>query len=69
MTFRFVNPKHKPIWLQPARLAIAGWAAVIAVGDHAGAASSRNERAVESVESRTAGAPIMAIVSLRNQRI
>src|SRR5215470_3634391 len=69
MTFRFVNPTHKPTWLQPARLAIAGWAAVMAVSDHADAASSRNERAVESVESRAAGAPLMAIVSLRNQRI
>src|SRR5262245_33836963 len=39
------------------------------MGDHAGAASSRNERAVASVEQRIAGAPIMAIVSLRNQRI
>jgi hypothetical protein len=69
MTSCFVNPKHKPNWLQPARLAIASWAAVIAVGDHAGAAGGRNERAVASVESRAAGAPIMAIVSLRNQRI
>jgi len=39
------------------------------MGDHAGAASSRNERAVASVEHRIAGAPIMAVVSLRNQRI
>ncbi len=69
MTSCFVNPKHKPTWLQPARLAIASWAAVIAVGDHAGAASGRNQRAAASVESRVAGAPIMAIVSLRNQRI
>jgi L,D-transpeptidase catalytic domain len=68
MTSCFLNPKHKPTWLQPARLAIASWAAVIAVGDHAGA-SGRNERAVASVESRASGAPIMAIVSLRSQRI
>jgi len=34
----------------------------------AGAASARSERA-EAIESRTAGEPIMAIVSLRNQRI
>jgi hypothetical protein len=68
----FVSPKCKQTWLRPARLAIASWAAVIAAGDHAGAASSRNERAMASVESRTAGEPtepIMAIVSLRNQRI
>jgi L,D-transpeptidase catalytic domain len=41
---------------------------VIVMGDHAVAASSRNERAVASVE-RAAGEPVMAIVSLRNQRI
>jgi hypothetical protein len=44
-------------------------AAVIASGDQVDAASGRNERSVASVESRTAGEPIMAIVSLRNQRI
>lgn len=70
MTSRFITPKRKPTWLQlPARLAVAGWAAAIALGGHAGAASGRNERAVASVETRAAGAPIMAIVSLRNQRI
>jgi L,D-transpeptidase catalytic domain len=69
MTSCFLNSRRRPTWLQPARLAIAGWAAVIAMGDHAGAASGRNERAVVSVEQRAAGAPIMAIVSLRNQRI
>src|SRR5262249_44044004 len=68
MTSCFLNPKHRLMWLQPARLAIASWAALMVMGDHAGAASSRNERAVASVE-RAAGAPIMAIVSLRNQRI
>src|SRR5258707_14598119 len=62
------KPRHRPTWLQPARLAIASWVAVFMMGDHAGAASSRNERAVASVE-RTAGEPIIAIVSLRNQRI
>lgn len=69
MTSCFVHPKRKSAWLQPARLAIASFVAVIAAGDHAGAASSRNERAVASIESRAAGAPIMAIVSLRSQRI
>jgi hypothetical protein len=69
MTPYFVNPKRNPIWLHTARLAIASWTAVIAVGAHAHAASGRNERAVASVASRAAGEPIMAIVSLRNQRI
>jgi hypothetical protein len=69
MTSRLVNPKHKPTQVRPARLAIAGLAALIAAGDHAGAASGRTERSVESIESRTAGEPILAIVSLRSQRI
>jgi hypothetical protein len=69
MNSYFINAKRKPHWWQPARLAIASFAAVIAVGGHAGAASSRNERSVASVESRVAGAPIMAIVSLRSQQI
>ena len=37
--------------------------------DLAGAASGRNERSVVSIESRTVGEPIMAIVSLRSQQI
>ena len=60
--------KHQRTRLRPARLAVASLAAVIAAG-HAGGASARNERAVESVESRSVGEPIMAIVSLRSQRI
>jgi L,D-transpeptidase catalytic domain len=64
----FVNPKHKQAWLRPARLATVILAATIA-GDHAGAASDRGERSVVSVEQRTAGDPIMAIVSLRDQRV
>ena len=67
----FVSLKYKQTWLRPARLAIAGLAAVIAAGDHAGAANGRKERAA-GFESRNADEPvepIMAIVSLRNQRI
>src|SRR5260370_41870736 len=67
----FVSLKYKQAWLRPARLAIAGLAAVITAGDHAGAANGRKERAA-GFESRIAGEPvepIMAIVSLRNQRI
>ncbi len=55
--------------MQPARLAIAALATLIAAEDHAGAKSGRSERSVESIESRVAGEPIMAIVSLRTQRI
>ena len=69
MTSCFVDLKRKLTWLRPARLAIASVAAVIASGDHMDAASRRNEPSVTAVESRTAGEPIMAIVSLRDQRI
>src|SRR5712675_790216 len=55
--------------LRPGRLAIVAVVALIAAGDHAGARSGRSERPVDFIESRTAGEPIMAIVSLRDQRI
>jgi hypothetical protein len=54
---------------QPARLAIAGPAALIAAGDPAGATDRRSQRSVESIEQRTAGEPAMAIVSSAQQRI
>jgi hypothetical protein len=69
MTASVVNPKRKQTRLRPARLAVAGLAALIVAGDHAGATGDRSKRPVESIESRTAGEPIMAIVSLHNQRI
>ena len=69
MTSGFSNPNCKNTWLRPAHLAIAGLAVLIAAGDHARARSGGSERAVESVESRTAGEPIMAIVSLPSQQI
>ena len=62
----FVNPKRKQTWSQSALLAIVGLAALIVSGDYAGA---RSGRSVDSVDSRTAGEPIMAIVSLHSQRI
>ncbi|XIA65181.1 L,D-transpeptidase family protein [Bradyrhizobium sp. TZ2] len=69
MTSRCVNPKCKQARLRPAHVAVAGLAALIAAGDHAAARSGSSERLIESIESRSAGEPIMAIVSLRNQRI
>src|SRR5260370_18244441 len=69
MMYRFMNRKHKQTWSQPLRLAVATFAAVIAAGDHAGAASGRNERSAGSLASRIAGEPIIAIISLRNQRL
>jgi hypothetical protein len=69
MMSRFVNPKRKQTRLRHAHIAVASLAALIAGGDHAGARSGWSERSVESVEARNAGDPIMAIVSLRSQRI
>src|SRR3979411_3238989 len=76
---RFVTPKPNKTWLRPTHPPLAplaplaalaaGLAALIATGDHAGATDRRSERSVESIETRTVGEPIMAIVSLRNQRI
>jgi hypothetical protein len=61
-----VNPKRKQTWSQSALVAIVGLAALIVSGDHAGA---RSGRSVDSVDPRTAGEPIMAIVSLHSRRI
>src|SRR5215208_2382980 len=69
MTSRFANPKHKQKCPRSTRLIIAGLATLIAAGDHASATTGRNGRSVESIKSRTAGEPIMAVVSLRNQQI
>src|SRR5260370_645791 len=71
MTSYFISPKDKQTWLRPARLAIASLAAVITAGDHVGAATGRKERAAAfgPPSAREPVEPIMAIVSLRNQRI
>lgn len=66
---RFVNSKRKQTRLRSAPLAIAVLVALTAAARHADAIERRGGRAVESIESRTAGDPIMAIVSLQNQRI
>ena len=69
MTACYLKSKHKRIWTRAAGLAVAGFTAAISTGDGVGAASSRHERPVESVDWRAGGEPIMAIVSLRSQRI
>jgi hypothetical protein len=69
MRFLFVNSQRKQTRMRPAHLATAALVALIAAGNHAGATDRRSERSIESIESRTAGEPIMAIVSLLNQRI
>ncbi|WP_162180450.1 L,D-transpeptidase family protein [Methylocapsa aurea] len=56
---------------RPVRRAIVGLAALLATGmaDPAGAMRRRDPEPVQIVESRPAGEPLMAIVSLNNQRI
>ena len=58
--------RFKGVSFQLARTAVASLALLIAAEDLAAAGSSRNERSIESVATRTAGEPIMAIVSLRS---
>ena len=60
----FVNPKHKQIWLPPARLAIVSLAAVIAAGDHAGAAITAAKLAMAR---RAGGNQICLCFRLTNQ--
>jgi L,D-transpeptidase catalytic domain len=69
MTSRCVNPECRQKRLWPAYLAVAGLAVLIAAAGDARARSGRSERPIESIQSRSAGEPIMAIVSLRSQRI
>ena len=47
-------------------VAIAGFILLAASGDHV---SAKSQRMFEAIDTRTAGEPIMAIVSLRSQRI
>ena len=54
---------------QLASTAAATLALLVATVNFAEAGSSRKDRSMESITTRTAGEPIMAIVSLRGQRI
>ncbi|MEH2558651.1 hypothetical protein V1286_006180 [Bradyrhizobium algeriense] len=69
MTSRCVNPVCRQKRLRPACLAVAGLALLIAAGNDAPARSGQSQRPIESIQSRSAGEPTMAIVSLRSQRI
>src|SRR5215475_13579116 len=62
------NPKRKPARHWPAHLAIAALAALIAAQNPA-AARGGSERAIESIETRLPGEPVVAVVSLQRQRI
>jgi L,D-transpeptidase catalytic domain len=65
---RFAKLKCKEV-CQLAPMAVATLALLVATGNFAEAGSSRKERSIEWIAMRTAGEPIMAIVSLRSQRI
>ena len=66
MAFRCLNPGYA-MRLRLARLAIA--AVAVLTADHVGAASGRSARAVEIIQSREPREPVLAVVSLRQQRI
>ena len=69
MTSRCVTPEYRQRRRRPAYLAVAALTVLIAAGGDARARGGRSERPIESVQSRSAGEPVMAIVSLRSQRI
>jgi hypothetical protein len=69
MTSLLVNTPRKQTRTRFVHLAVAALSALIAMGDHADARGTRRESAIESVQSRAPGEPIMAVVSLRDQRI
>ena len=69
MTSRFVNSKRRQARLRPAYIAVASSGRADRGGRPCGRQKRRSERLIESIASRSAGEPIMAIVSLRNQRI
>src|SRR5215831_7427525 len=66
---RLAKLRRKGVFFQLARTAVLSLAVLIAAENLAEAGSNRNERSIESVATRPAGEPIMAIVSLRSQRI
>ena len=68
MTFRSIDLR-KARRLRLPHLAVASLAALIAPGDYGRATGGGSERSIESNQSRNAGEPILAIVSLHDQRI
>jgi hypothetical protein len=63
------NSKRMLIGLRSVYLAVASVAALIVTAEHAGARGRGNQGSVESIQSRSAGEPVMAVVSLHSQRI
>jgi L,D-transpeptidase-like protein len=69
MSFCLMHGRRNGTWLWPAYFTLASLAALVGTADRVEARSNRGERPVETNQSRTAGEPVMAIVSLRSQRI
>jgi lipoprotein-anchoring transpeptidase ErfK/SrfK len=69
MTTRFITLNHEHTSLRRIGVAAAAAVALIAAADPAAAKSRRGERSVESADSRSHGEPLMAIISLRSQRV
>jgi hypothetical protein len=64
-----VNPKRERATQKLFCRSIMVLASLAVASGHASATERRGERAIESVDSRAAGEPILAIVSLQSQRI
>jgi hypothetical protein len=69
MTSCFASPDHKQNGLRRVRFALTALAALISVGGPAGANSILSERSAAAIDAPTGSEAIMAIVSLRSQRI
>jgi hypothetical protein len=69
MTSCLAYPGHNNTPLLPVCVALAGLALLVSPGDKALAAGARSAPSVQSIDSRVAGDPVMAIVSLRSQRV
>ena len=69
MTSNCVNPRQRQAALRLVYLFISGLIAPMAAGDQALARSSRTGSSIESIQTRAAGEPVMAVVSLPDQRI
>jgi hypothetical protein len=67
MNAGLVKPKRKPARLR--LVMAAGVAGLALAGSPASATDRRSDRPIESIDTRAAGEPIMAIVSLQKQRI
>jgi hypothetical protein len=65
----FSNARRWRTGIWPTCLVVAVLGALIGTGERAIARGNGGERAIQAVETRTAGEPILAIVSLQRQRI